>query len=122
MSRGRAESIPHHDLMQAVEERVCDQAVLTLIRALLRAGAMEGGSLRRRAAGTPQGGVISPLLCNAYLHRLDRAGRAGEHGVLVRYADLCRVRHKSAYAEGRIMPTMMSDALVRAVGGVLMSA
>jgi hypothetical protein len=40
----------------------------------------------------------------------------------VRYADLCRVRHKSAYAEGRIMPAMMSDALVRAVGGVLVSA
>ena len=54
------ESIPHHDLMQAVEERVCDQAVLTLIRAMLRAGVMEGGSLRRRAAGTPQGGVITP--------------------------------------------------------------
>jgi RNA-directed DNA polymerase len=53
------ESIPHHDLMRAVEERVCDQAVLALIRAMLRAGVMEGGSLRRRAAGTPQGGLCS---------------------------------------------------------------
>jgi Reverse transcriptase (RNA-dependent DNA polymerase)/Group II intron, maturase-specific domain len=75
------ESIPHCGLMQAVEERVCDQAVLALIRTLLRAGVMEGGSLRRGVAGTPQGGVISPLLCNAYLHRLDRAWRAKEHGV-----------------------------------------
>jgi RNA-directed DNA polymerase len=53
------ESIPHRDLMQAVEERVCDQAVLALIRALLRAGVMDGGSLRRGAAGTPQGGLCS---------------------------------------------------------------
>jgi group II intron reverse transcriptase/maturase len=100
------ESIPHHDLMQAVEERVCDQAVLTLIRAMLRAGVMEGGSLRRRAAGTPQGGVISPLLCNAYLHRLDRAWRAGEHGVLVRYADdavvMCATREQAEAALARL--------------------
>jgi hypothetical protein len=41
---------------------------------------------------------------------------------IIRYADLCRARHKSAYAEVRIMPTIMPDALVRAVGGVLMSA
>ena len=100
------ESIPHHDLMQAVEERVCDQAVLTLIRAMLRAGVMEGGSLRRRAAGTPQGGVISPLLCNAYLHRLDRAWRAGEYGVLVRYADdavvMCATREQAGAALARL--------------------
>jgi Reverse transcriptase (RNA-dependent DNA polymerase)/Group II intron, maturase-specific domain len=81
------ESVPHRDLMQAVEERVCDRAVLALTRALLRAGVVDGGSLRRGAAGTPQGGVVSPLLCNAYLHRLDRAWSVAEHGVLVRYAD-----------------------------------
>ena len=89
-------------LMQAVEERVCDQAVLALIRTLLRAGVMEGGSLRRGVAGTPQGGVISPLLCNAYLHRLDRAWRASEHGVLVRYADdvvvMCDTREQAEAA------------------------
>jgi RNA-directed DNA polymerase len=53
------ESIPHDQLMRAVEERVCDQAVVALIRALLRAGVMEGGSLRRGVAGTPQGGLCS---------------------------------------------------------------
>ena len=53
-------AIPHDQLMQAIEERVCDRAVLALIRTLLRAGVMEGGSLRRSAAGTPQGGPITP--------------------------------------------------------------
>ena len=100
------ESIPHRDLMQAVEERVCDQAVLALTRALLRAGVMDGGSLRRGAAGTPQGGVVSPLLCNAYLHRLDRAWSVAEHGVLVRYADdvvvMCDSREQAEAALARL--------------------
>ena len=54
------ESIPHHELMQAIEERVCDQAILSLVRMLLRAGVMEGGSLRRSTSGTPQGGPLTP--------------------------------------------------------------
>ena len=78
--------------------------MLKLLRALLRAGAMEDGHVRRPVTGTPQGGPISPLLCNVYLHRLDRAWDDGD-GVMVRFADLCRPRHKSAYAEVRIMPT-----------------
>jgi len=79
-------AIPHDKLMQAVEERVCDQPVLKLLRAMLRAGVMEDGQLRRPVTGTPQGGVISPVMCNVYLHRLDRAWDDGD-GVLVRYAD-----------------------------------
>jgi RNA-directed DNA polymerase len=54
------EAIPHDKLMQAVEERVCDQAVLKLLRAMLRAGVMEDGSVRRPVTGTPQGGVLTP--------------------------------------------------------------
>src|SRR5438128_12390868 len=53
-------AIPHQKLMQAVEERVCDQPVLKLLRAMLRAGVMEDGQVRRTVAGTPQGGVITP--------------------------------------------------------------
>ncbi|MBN3933286.1 group II intron reverse transcriptase/maturase [Streptomyces verrucosisporus] len=79
-------AIPHEELMRAVEERVCDQSVLKLLRQILRVGVMEDGQVRRPVTGTPQGGVISPLLCNVYLHRLDRAW--DEHdGILVRYAD-----------------------------------
>jgi RNA-directed DNA polymerase len=79
-------AIPHEKLMQAVEERVCDQSVLKLLRVMLRAGVMEDGQVRRPVTGTPQGGVISPVMCNVYLHRLDRAW--DEHdGVLARYAD-----------------------------------
>jgi group II intron reverse transcriptase/maturase len=81
------EAIPHNRLMSAVEERVCDRKVLKLIRALLRAGVMEDGAVRHSVAGTPQGGVVSPLLCNVYLNRLDRSWEAEGSGVLVRYAD-----------------------------------
>ena len=77
-------AIPHDKLMQAVQERICDQPVLKLLRAMLRAGVMEDGQLRRPATGTPQGGVASPVLCNVYLHRLDRAWDE-QDGVLARY-------------------------------------
>jgi RNA-directed DNA polymerase len=79
-------AIPHERLMEAVEERICDQPVLKLLRAMLRAGVMEDGQVRREAAGTPQGGVFSPVMCNVYLHRLDRAWDDRD-GVLCRYAD-----------------------------------
>jgi group II intron reverse transcriptase/maturase len=100
------EAIPHSGLMQAIEERVCDRAVLGLLRGMLRAGVMQDGSLRRGVTGTPQGGVISPVLCNVYLHRLDRAWRTREHGVLVRYADdalvLCATREQAEAALARL--------------------
>jgi RNA-directed DNA polymerase len=81
------EAIPHDRLMQAVEERICDRKLLKLLRAMLRAGVMEQGAVRRSVLGTPQGGVVSPLLSNVYLHRLDRQWQTRGCGVLVRYAD-----------------------------------
>jgi retron-type reverse transcriptase len=90
--------------MQAIKGRVCDRAVLCLVRTRLRAGVMQDGSLRRGVAGTPQGGVISSLLANSYLHRLDRAWQVRGHGVLVRYADdalvLCVTREQAEVALG----------------------
>src|SRR3954452_19745412 len=98
------EAIPHEKLMQAVQERVCDQAVLKLLRVLLRAGVMADGVVRRSVTGTPQGGVLSPLLANIYLHRLDRAWDVRRHGVLVRYADdlvvMCKSRQQAEDALG----------------------
>ncbi|WAX78579.1 group II intron reverse transcriptase/maturase [Streptomyces sp. KMM 9044] len=99
-------AIPHEKLMSAVEERVCDQSVLKLLRQILRAGVMEDGQVRRPVTGTPQGGVISPLLCNVYLHRLDRAW--DEHdGTLVRHADelvvMCFSRSQAERALARLV-------------------
>jgi len=81
------EAIPHDKLIQAVQERICDRSVVQLLRGMLRAGVMHDGQVRRSVTGTPQGGVVSPLLANIYLHRIDRAWDAREHGVLVRFAD-----------------------------------
>jgi len=81
------EAIPHSGLMTAIEERIADRHVLKLLRATLRAGVMQDAAIKRSVSGTPQGGVISPLLCNVYLHRLDRQWQTRGHGVLVRYAD-----------------------------------
>lgn len=99
-------AIPHEELMQAVQERVCDQAVLKLLRAMLRAGVMQDGQVRREVTGSPQGGVVSPLLCNVYLHRIDRVWSTREHGVLVRYADdivvMCKSREQAEAALQRL--------------------
>jgi group II intron reverse transcriptase/maturase len=53
------EAIPHERLMQAVQERIVDRHVLKLLRAMVRAGVMEGGTVRHRVTGTPQGGVMT---------------------------------------------------------------
>jgi RNA-directed DNA polymerase len=103
---GCFDAIPKDRLMQAVEERVADQSVLKLLRAMLRAGVMETGVVRHPVTGTPQGGVISPLLCNVYLHRLDRQWNQRAHGVLVRFADdllvMCVTREQAEAALARL--------------------
>jgi group II intron reverse transcriptase/maturase len=99
-------AIPQEKLIRAVEERVSDQAVLKLLRAMLRAGVMSDGVVRREVTGTPQGGVISPLMCNVFLHRIDRVWDVREHGVLVRFADdavvMCRTREQAEAALMRL--------------------
>jgi group II intron reverse transcriptase/maturase len=97
------EAIPHDRLMACIEARVSDQSLLKLLRSMLRAGVMEDGAVRHPTTGTPQGGVISPLMCNVYLNQLDQIWNLHHRdGVLVRYADdlvvMCSSRRSAEYA------------------------
>jgi retron-type reverse transcriptase len=171
-------SLDHEILLGILAEKIHDNRFLRLMRHMLKAGYLEDWEFRDTLSGVPQGGPVSPILSNVYLHKLDefveqelipqytrgalraanpayrqvdallrRAKRRGDRAEarrlalemrtlpstdpmdpgyrrlkFIRYADLCRPRHKSAYAEVRVMPTLASDALVRAVGGYLLSA
>lgn len=101
--KGYFDTIPHQRLMELVKERVADGRVLGLIEAILKQGVMEEAAelkdLQESQAGTPQGGVISPLLANIYLNPLDWK-LAGSGHEAVRYADdivvLCRSEEEAA--------------------------
>ena len=90
--RGYFDSIDHGILMELIERRISEQYILKLIRAWLRAGIVEDDIRTEPEKGTPQGGVISPLLANIYLNEMDRLWRKSgiekrEDAHLIRYCD-----------------------------------
>jgi group II intron reverse transcriptase/maturase len=99
--KGFFDNIPHSLIMESIAARIADGNILNLIEKFLSAGVMEEGELRPTTKGTPQGGVISPLLANAVLDHLDwYLAEKGYH--FVRYADdfvvLCKTKPEAERA------------------------
>lgn len=102
---GFFDNLSHQAIMRPLADEVADGNILRLVEKFLRAGVMEGGRLQRTRVGTPQGGVVSPLLANIALHALDQ--HLHQHGFrFVRYADdfvvLCRSQPDAKEALTRI--------------------
>lgn len=99
------DSIPHERLVALIAERVSDSRVLGLLKSFLEAGILEGEEFQPTTGGTPQGGVISPLLANIYLNGLDQELAAAGH-TLTRYADdfvvLCAMEEEAGAALAKI--------------------
>lgn len=98
---GCFDNIAHRAIIDLIARRIADGKVLRLMESMLTAGVMDDWSLKRNGAGTPQGGIISPLLCNIALHELD--ARLQAEGIAwVRYADdfvlLCETRQQAERA------------------------
>jgi group II intron reverse transcriptase/maturase len=108
---GFFDHLSHNRLVREVAKVIDDPEVIGLIRRWLRAGVLTGRGVEPRAAGTPQGGVISPLLANIYLHRLDMEVRAAGFR-LIRYADdfvILADRRWKAQAADRLVRKILAD-------------
>src|SRR5207245_5580361 len=115
------DTISHELLLELVGRRVGDVRVLRLIRAWLKAGVMEDGKVTHPDRGSPQGGVVSPLLSNIMLHEVDRQwcrgdGTMSNSVVLVRYADdmvlLARTESEAKQAWERLQSQFAALRLV----------
>lgn len=110
--KGFFDNLPHDVIMQAVARHVADGKVLDLIQRFLTAGVMEDGVFNPTTVGTPQGGVISPLLANIALNHLDwQLDKAGFR--FVRYADdfvvFCRSRREAQEARDLVQQILEGE-------------
>jgi RNA-directed DNA polymerase len=100
------DSIPHDKLLGLIKEEVVDSSVLSLIIQFLNSGILENGSFYESESGSPQGGVISPLLANIYLHPLDEMMMERGHRI-TRYADDFVICCKSRKGAERVLRTVV---------------
>jgi group II intron reverse transcriptase/maturase len=99
--------VNHDILMSRLARRIGDKRILKLIRRFLQAGMMEDGLVSARTEGTPQGGPLSPLLANIYLHPLDQ--ELEKRGLsFVRYADDIAIFCSSERAAARVKASMIA--------------
>jgi RNA-directed DNA polymerase len=103
--RAYFDTIPHDKLIDQVWEEISDSSVLKLIRKFLESGVLHGGTYEATVEGVPQGGVISPLLANIYLHPFDEEMMKRGHKY-VRYADDFVILCKSRKGAERVCESM----------------
>jgi group II intron reverse transcriptase/maturase len=109
---GFFDNIPHRVIMEAVAAEVADGNILDLVEGFLTAGVMEDGVFKPTTIGTPQGGVISPLLANIVLNHLDwQLHQAGYH--FARYADdfvvVCQTQRQAHEARALVERVLTDD-------------
>lgn len=99
------DAIPHQKLLELIREEMVDGSVLALILQFLKSGILEDGIVHESYSGSPQGGVISPLLANIYLHPLDELMVLRGHRI-TRYADDFVICCKSRKGAERVLGTV----------------
>lgn len=99
------DTVNHDKLMYHVEEHIKDSTVLCLIRKFLRSGVSINGEVYPTEVGCPQGGNLSPILSNIYLHQLDTELERRGHK-FIRYADDCNIYVKSRKAGTRVIESI----------------